>query len=251
MDLTVKYFECDSCGYVQTEYPYWLERSYSEPINRSDTGILVRTGLNARLVVMVLRLLGMSTGTVVDCAGGYGILVRMLRDYGVEALWSDKYCDNLLARGFEYRGGKAALVTSFEAFEHFVDPVSELKDQLSISSNVLLSTAVIPDPTPRQDEWWYYGSDHGQHIGFFRRRTLKYLAEKFGKRLVSDGRWYHLFADQGRSPMLWGARVFALRALSKVLRVVSACSLRSKTREDHEQLARSAYAAKDRIDPPI
>jgi hypothetical protein len=251
MDLTVKYFECDSSGYVQTEHPYWLERSYSEPINRSDTGILGRTALNARIVVMVLRSLGKRGGTVVDCAGGYGILVRMLRDYGLEALWADKYCANLLARGFEYRGGKAELVTSFEAFEHFVDPVSELKDQLSISSNVLLSTALIPDPAPGHNDWWYYGSDHGQHIGFFRRRTLKYLAEKFGKRLVSDGRWYHLFADQGRGPMLWRTRIFVLRALSKVLRVVSACSLRSKTWEDHEQLARSAYATKDRTDPPI
>jgi Nif-specific regulatory protein len=47
--------------------------------------------------------LGSLFGTVVDCAGGYGILVRLLRDYGVNALWSDPYCENVLAKGFESR----------------------------------------------------------------------------------------------------------------------------------------------------
>jgi len=250
MDLTVKYFECDSCGYVQTEYPFWLERSYSEPMNRSDTGILVRSDLNTRVVLMVLKALGVGGGTVVDCAGGYGILVRMLRDVGVEALWSDKYCDNLLARGFEYQGGGAVLVTSFEAFEHFVDPVAELKDQLSISPNVLLSTEIIPDPTPPQDKWWYYGSDHGQHIGFFRNTTLKYLAEKFRKRLVSDERSYHLFSDREYSSMFWRTRIFLLRAVSKSLRIVSARSLKSKTWEDNRQLIKCMDTSESRTEAP-
>ena len=55
-----------------------------------------------------------------------GILVRLLRDYGVEALWCDQYCENLLARGFEYNGECADLVTAFEVLEHFVNPLEEL-----------------------------------------------------------------------------------------------------------------------------
>ena len=34
LDLkSIRYFECSHCGYVQTEYPYWHERAYSEAIN--------------------------------------------------------------------------------------------------------------------------------------------------------------------------------------------------------------------------
>jgi len=222
---------------VQTETPYWLARSYVEPVNQSDTGILARNELNARIVLMVRRLLHLR-GPIVDCAGGYGILVRTLRDYGVEAFWADKYCDNLFARGFEYQGGEVGLVTAFEAFEHFVDPSAELKYQLSIAPNVLISTATVPEPTPHPDQWWYYGTDHGQHIGFFRTKTLRYLADKLGKRLVTDGSSYHLFSDRAFGPLNWRAKIFLNRLVSRGLRVASSCSFRSKTWSDSREMAK-------------
>lgn len=98
----VNYFECKACEYVQTEYPRWLDKAYSSAINNCDTGIMARNQSNVGLVVATLSILGKMNGTVVDCAGGYGILVRLLRDRGVEALWADAYCQNLLAVGFEY-----------------------------------------------------------------------------------------------------------------------------------------------------
>jgi hypothetical protein len=52
----------------------------------------------------------------VDCAGGYGILTRLLRDIGVDALWSDPFCQNLMALGFEHSNEPAELVTAFEEF---------------------------------------------------------------------------------------------------------------------------------------
>src|SRR3972149_7492168 len=82
LDMEVDYFECPNCGYSQTETPYWLGRAYAEAINDNDTGILVRNQANARIVLATMLMLGKLDGTVVDCAGGYGILVRLLRDYG-------------------------------------------------------------------------------------------------------------------------------------------------------------------------
>src|SRR5262245_52600473 len=58
LDLTVSYFECETCGYVQTEYPYWLDRAYSHAINDSDTGIMARNLANARIVLATLIALG-------------------------------------------------------------------------------------------------------------------------------------------------------------------------------------------------
>src|ERR1035437_7644950 len=132
LNAEVDYFECRSCGYVQTEAPYWLERAYAEAINDSDTGIMVRNQANVRIVLVTLLMLDKLDGNLVDCAGGYGILVRLLRDYGVNALWSDRYCNNLVARGFEHADETADLATAFEAFEHFEKPAEELDRLLAI-----------------------------------------------------------------------------------------------------------------------
>ena len=74
-----------------------------------------------------------------------------------------------MARGFEYSGeDSVSLVMAFESFEHFVNPIDEMEKLLSISTNILITTSLIPQPTPEPSEWWYYGLDHRQHIGFFR-----------------------------------------------------------------------------------
>jgi len=199
----VTYFECLDCGYVQTEAPFWLEEAYLNAINKSDTGIMMRNQKNAQIVNLTMLILGSKDGEVVDCAGGYGILVRMLRDSGIKAFWSDKYCQNLLANGFEHKGEEAQLVTAFEAFEHFINPADELDKLLSIAPNILLSTQIIADPAPNFNEWWYYGKNHGQHIGFFRTHTLKKLAESRGKNLITDGKNYHLITDKGVNENFW------------------------------------------------
>lgn len=56
--------------------------------------------LGAR-VLMTLVAIGKLRGRTIDYAGGLGILVRALRDAGIEAHWTDKYCENAVARGFE------------------------------------------------------------------------------------------------------------------------------------------------------
>jgi len=229
----VSYFECNVCAYVQTEAPYWLDQAYGVAINSSDTGIMARNLANSRFVLATLMLLGKLNGTLVDCAGGYGILVRLLRDFGVEALWSDRYCDNLVARGFEHRNESADLVTAFEAFEHFVNPAEELDRLLNISPNVLFSTELIASPAPRQSDWWYYGTDHGQHIGFFRLNTLKKLAEERGKFLISNGASYHLITSEPVSEFLW----LQLLRLNRLMPLVVRHKLNSKVWSDYLSVA--------------
>ncbi len=201
---SVGYYECERCSYVQTETPYWLEQAYVDVINRSDTGLLRRNARNTSIVVRMLMLIGRLKGRVIDCAGGYGVLVRMLRDRGIDAYWHDPHCQNLLARGFEAGADERAdFVTAFEALEHFTAPCAELARLLSRADNVLVSTDLIAEPAPAPADWWYYGSEHGQHIGFFRRRTLEYLAQQLGCHLHSDGRQFHLFTRQRIAPWRW------------------------------------------------
>lgn len=233
IDLDVRYYECENCGYVFTEEPYWLDRAYSDVMNLSDTGIMYRNLANVRIVITTLFLLNKLKGRIVDYAGGYGILVRLLRDYGIDAYWTDVYADNLLARGFEYEGGHTDLATAFEVFEHLTEPGKDLNKLLSIAPNILFTTRIIPEPIPKPGEWWYYGLENGQHVGFYKIKTLKMLAEKTGKYFVSDGCRYHLFTEHKINSKLWLA---ALRA-KRLITLYGKMRLKSKTWPDHLQMS--------------
>lgn len=233
LENNINYFECSICGYVQTEFPYWLEKAYSSAINNCDTGIMVRNQANVGSVLATLTALRQINGRVVDCAGGYGILVRLLRDRGVDALWSDPYCKNLLAVGFERTTEQADLVTAFEAFEHFVDPLLECEKLFSIAPNLLISTTLVATPPPKPTDWWYYGLDHGQHIGFFRLQTLQFIAEKFGKHFITDGADCHLFTDKPLSSMQWNLSLRIARRLPSLY----SCKIESKVRKDFEKMS--------------
>ena len=227
------YYECPRCNYVQTQHPTWLASAYEVPINKSDTGIMTRNLVNAKNVISTLSLLGSLNERVVDCAAGYGILVRLLRDKGIDAYWSDRYSENLLSKGFEYHDGTASLVTAFEAFEHFVDPLAESQKLLSISSNILISTTLIPSPAPKPSTWWYYGLEHGQHIGFFRIKSLQFIASQLGLNLLTDNQSVHLFSKNQYSPLIWRL----LRIATRIHPSILTHRLTSKTMSDHHKLS--------------
>jgi hypothetical protein len=237
LGYTVRYFECPHCGYLQTETPYWLDEAYVSAINDADTGIMERNQQNVGKVILTLLSLGALKGTVVDYASGYGILVRLLRDAGVDARWSDKYCENLLARGFEAQDNRCDLLTAFEVFEHLVDPVTELRGMLAEAPTVLLSTELIRTPETPPRDWWYFGRDHGQHVGFFRTTTLETMARILGCHYHTDGRSIHLFSLRP-IPRGWSQLIGRSRWWPAVARV----ALRSLTISDSQRIVRAREA---------
>jgi len=67
---------------------------------------------------------------------------------------------------------------------------------LQHSENVLFSTYLIPNNNPKPDEWWYYTTDHGQHISLYSRKSLEVLAKKFNKNFYSNGKNVHLLSGK-------------------------------------------------------
>ena len=179
---TVRYFLCDRCFFLQTEEPYWLNDAYRNSINTSDTGVVARSIFFSKIVTSLICLKLEKDGKFLDYGGGYGLFTRLMRDVGFDYYWSDPFTQNLFAKGFEFdsRHDELELITCFETFEHFTDPMREITSIMKFSSNIFFSTEMLPIPVPPLSEWYYYAPEHGQHVSFYSSRTFHHIARQLG-----------------------------------------------------------------------
>jgi predicted O-linked N-acetylglucosamine transferase (SPINDLY family)/glycosyltransferase involved in cell wall biosynthesis len=193
----VDYFQCPACGFVQTEDPYWLEEAYNSPITASDIGILMRNEMLVQLAGNIIVTFFDHDAKFLDYGAGYGLFVRMMRDRGINFSWTDQYCDNLFSKGFEGDlDNPYELITSFEVFEHLVDPLATVERLIKTSKSILLSTELLPPSNPTVNDWWYYAPHEGQHISIFTIQSLGVIAKKFGLNLYSNGSFFHLLTEK-------------------------------------------------------
>ncbi len=177
----VKYFQCESCHFGQTEEPFWLEEAYNSPINHSDTGLVLRNQRLSKIVSSILFFFFPKSLKGLDFAGGFGMFTRMMRDIGFDFYWTDPYVKNELSRGFEMKPGvNYDVITSFESFEHFDKPWEEFEKIKALGKNLILSTEPISHPAPASKDWWYYAPEHGQHVAFWTPKAFEVLAKKAG-----------------------------------------------------------------------
>ncbi|APW37999.1 hypothetical protein RD110_13005 [Rhodoferax koreense] len=194
----VAYYHCAGCGLLKTEPPYWLDEAYRDAINDCDTGILARNHANAELVEIILEALALENGRVLDIAGGYGLLTRLLRDKGFDAYSTDKYCSNLFAKRFEPTAGfKADALLAFEVLEHVEDPVAFVQEAFSRYQcrTLVFSTLTFSGAVPPR-KWWYYLFGTGQHITFYQSRTLAALARRLGCSYYMVSNDLHVFTGE-------------------------------------------------------
>lgn len=194
------YNYCKNCGFLCAENPHWLEEAYTCAIASTDTGLVNRNINTANKLAFILYFLfgDRGNGRYVDVAGGYGMLTRLMRDYGFDFYWSDKYCENLLAHGFNYAEemGTCRAVTAFEVLEHTEDPIDFIQSALKFgqTDTFIFTTELYEGAPPNPETWTYYSFEEGQHISFFQRRTLIILAEKMGLNFFSNG-WMHIISS--------------------------------------------------------
>ncbi len=191
----IQYYKCENCGIICTEKPYWLEESYSTAITSSDIGIISRNFSFTEGLKRIIPVIFPTAKSFLDYGGGYGIFVRRMRDLGFDFEWYDKYCENIFAKGHEQKKNHYNVVTAFELFEHLEDPVNTCKELLSLGDNLIFSTELLPVPNPKPQEWWYYCTDHGQHIFFYEKKSLEMLAKMYNKHYYSIN-GFHIFSSE-------------------------------------------------------
>lgn len=195
----VSFYQCHSCGYIQSEEPFWLEEAYKDQaVSVYDINIIERNIFWRERVASLIDSAFRKDGKFIDYGGGTGIFVRLMRNLGYDYYLFDSYSKNLFAREFYVEiptfSGKAELLTAFEVFEHLVDPVDEVKKMFSLSDTILFSTTLQPDYQVTKDNWKYLAPETGQHISLYTLDSLNALAKRFDATLISNGTNAHILS---------------------------------------------------------
>ena len=187
----VEYYQCTSCDFIQTETPYWLNEAYVDSISPLDTGYVRRNLYFSLTTYWLIKKYFNKDQFFLDYGGGYGMFVRLMRDRGLNFFRQDKYCENLFVKYFDVTdhqiNKKFELITTFEVFEHLVEPLSEIEYMLNLSDSILFSTELQPSTSLNTPEdWWYFVPETGQHIAFYSKKSLELIAKKFNCNIYSN-----------------------------------------------------------------
>lgn len=219
----VRYFYCPKCGYLTTEDPFWLKEAYSNAIAITDIGLISRNIEMSKLLACTLHFIVKNKDRCIDISGGYGILCRIMRDYGFHYYWDDPYCQNLFAKGFEAAShpGYFPVASFFEVIEHTQSPMTLIEDIIKKyqSSFLIFSTELYKGKPPI--DWWYYALETGQHISFFNKVTLGTIARRLNMNLYSKNN-IHILTTQkiNKLKFTFGTNKFLSSILSLYIKYV-------------------------------
>lgn len=211
----VKYYSCMQCGFIQTESPYWLDVAYSNAIARSDIGLIGRNIKLSNFCAVYIPLFSNPKERFLDYGGGNGMFVRMMRDWGFNFFWLDKFAVNQFASGFEAgENERFAALTAFEVFEHLIHPLNDIAEMFKYSDTIIFTTRLLPRWRIMPTEWWYFTPDTGQHISLYSREALEIIAKKFNVHFSSNGISLHVFSSSPPPGLLLKTLSFSAIATS-------------------------------------
>ena len=185
----VQFRQCSRCGATQSEKPYWLDEAYAPETaaenDRFDTGQVTRALVNAAVLNALVQMSGLGTDArVLDHGCGSGLLVRTLRDTGIDAWGYDRYSTPHLALGFQAAPSEHFDVINLcEVVEGFDEPRQQFNTLFASNPALLVIQAGIVSQVT--ESWDYIAPEHGQHVFFMSPQTVQWLCRTYGRHAVS------------------------------------------------------------------
>ncbi len=203
----VRYYRCSSCESLQSEEPYWLGESYAPHTLVPDLSTLRRVLTIQRLVFWIHKIVGFSpSDKLLDWGGGNGMLVRLLRDNGVDGYVLDEYVKNLYAIGFDHQDGTHyQMITSIQVWEHFSNPDAEMDLIFGMQPQYILIATGLYN---KQGADWAYLNAYGRHVFCYSNKGRDYIAKKYGYHKFGAGD-VTFFSKKPLSPL----QTFMMRAI--------------------------------------
>lgn len=189
----INYVQCRRCGFLFTgDFDRFSDAEMAEEIYNQDyvladpDFIETRpTDLSQAFAKRLDRL--RPYAKALDYGGGHGLFARLMSEKGFSFDCCDPYFGDPITSSHQYD-----LVTSFEVFEHSLNPQKTLGaalEFLNLDGVLLFSTALQPRPvTPN---WWYIGPRNG-HVSLFSERSMAVLTRAYGVHYLSLDGWLHL-----------------------------------------------------------
>jgi hypothetical protein len=176
------YFECSSCGSLQTERPHWLAEAYRIPGVHIDVGQAARVIQTWLRLSLVLKHIGFDNSSqCIDYGGSAGLLTRLMRDSGYNYFAYDFYDHSKYANYFQIQDLsdiKASLISAFEVIEHLPEPRLALAEMLANEPELLIFTTQFYEG--QGPDWPYLVPFCGQHVFFYTLTGLQGFALSFG-----------------------------------------------------------------------
>lgn len=183
----VGYFECRTCGSVETEPPYWLSEVYIEDVHPTDADYLNRNLYVFKHALFLLKVLKIDrSATVLDYGGGLGLVARFLRESGWNAFCHDTYTKSPFP-DVAWDNTPPTFVTAIELFEHLTDPQAEMEKLFAGDPDYVYVRTCRYEG--QGQDWTYLGPSHGQHVFFYTDKAMRHIARTYGHEvlLLDDG----------------------------------------------------------------
>jgi hypothetical protein len=185
--------ECESCKSYFFKEPFWLEEAHKNAISNLDVGIVERNLIFKNLMMAALP---GSNKKYMDYGAGTGLLVRMLRDRGLEFEYQDQFAQPTFPVNFSHDNStissKYNAITIFEVFEHLHDPRNVLV-QLGALTDLLIFSTELSSEENMSPDYWYLQPLSGQHINFVTHDGLERLGKTMNYNLYSNNKNLHCY----------------------------------------------------------
>lgn len=189
-----KLLKCNSCLSYLFENPVWLEEAHQKAISNLDVGIVERNLFFKNLLLSALPI--GNDKKYLDYGAGTGLLVRMLRDRGLEFNYQDLFAQPTFPVNFSNErsslSNKYYAITLFEVFEHIGDP-KQVFALLGSQSDILIFSTELSSNVTMSPEYWYIQPLSGQHINFVTYIGLEKLGKALEFKLYSNNKNLHCY----------------------------------------------------------
>jgi SAM-dependent methyltransferase len=198
-DVFVKYYRCDDCGFMFTDFfDEWTREDFGELVYNDDLPMvdIGYDGSRGRRTADELapRLEPWRGLRVLDYGAGEGQFAARMNENGYHVESFDPI------NRPERPDGRFDIITCFEVFEHSPNPLQMMDDLMSFLAPdgcVVFSQTLQPANIEQiRGSWWYCGPRNG-HCSFYEGRTLRLIAERYGMTYHSDGGGLHALARAG------------------------------------------------------